>query len=356
VERALRGRLGRAREAGVARTTVSWPRFSKCLAIAVLSAVATTALLDAAVATWFPRTSRLDTSFTPDDLRREISEIRNAKRGETLFLGDSLLWGFQVAPDQTAVAVLAKRGCACRNLAYKHGSPPNYYALVRALQSAGVRPRALVVEVNRELFSSRTGGYRKLADSIGDVSAPYLTPEDRSALDIPRESARTRFDRALASVSLLYAKRVDIHIAVYGDTIAPFSADLIRRLYDLPPLDERNLSVRYLEKTLDLLHGAGTPVVAFLAPINHAAIDAQIDPVTYRRNTAFLVRMLASHGAQVVNLDSAFPKDAFLDEQHLTPQAHVRLASILGEALRRAGVTPYAASTSIAGRPRSSGP
>lgn len=302
-------------------------RVVACAALAVTTAIATIALLNVAVATYFPPTNRLGTSFSPEDVRREIAAIAGSP-GQTVFFGDSLLWGFQIAPQETAVAVLASEGCACRNLAYKHGSPPNYYALVRALQGYGARPRAVVIEVNRELFSRKTGGYRKVADSVADVSAPFLTADDRAALDIPQATLRSKFDRLLGSISLLYAKRVDIHIAIYGDTIAPFSADLIRRLYDLPALDDSNVSVRYLEKTLDLLHAAGTPVVAFLVPINHAAIDPHVDLSKYRRNSVYIERMLERHGARVVDLDSSFSAGEFVDEQHLTPAGQRRLASI----------------------------
>ncbi len=307
-----------------------------CAAIAVATALVLSIAQNIAVATFFPRTSRLATSFSTAYLRRELSALA-ATPGQTVFLGDSILWGFRLPPRDTAVAVLDERGCACRNLAYKHAGPANFYALVRILQGYGIRPRAVVIEVNREVFSPDTAGYRSLAGPVAQLSAPFVTAEDRATFVSARAGLHAQLDRALASLSLLYAMRLDIREAIYGDNDPappPLDPQLGRLLYDLPQLDEKNVSVRYLEKTVALLRAAGTPVVAFLVPVNHAAIDGLVDRARFRANSRYLEGVLARGGAHVLDLESSFTAGEFVDEAHLNAQGQRRLASILANALR----------------------
>ena len=311
--------------------------FLMCGGIAVAAAAMLVFAQNVLLARFFPHMSRLATGFSPAYLQRELSALA-AEPGQILFLGDSVVWGFRLQPQETAVSLLAAQGCACRNLAYKHGSPANYYALVRVLQGHGVRPRAVVIEVNRADFSPESSGYRSLAGAVAQFAEPYLDANDRATLLSPRKGNRAKVDRVLGSMSVLYAMRLDIHEAMYGDNDPkppPLTAELRRRIFDLPGLDETNVSVRYLKKTLEALRGAKTPVVAFLVPINHAALDAYVDRARYAHNSLYLKRLLARGGARVVDLDASFGASEFVDEAHLSAQGQARLASILAAELRR---------------------
>jgi hypothetical protein len=328
-----RGATSAAASRSVVRTTFV------CGVIAIGAAIVTVWLQNVLLARFFPQMSRLATEFSPAYFRREVDSL-GADPARVVFLGDSIVWGFRLPPEATAVSLLRAGGCACVNLAYKHGSPSNYYALVRILQAYRVRPRAVVVEVNRAGFSPVSSGYRTLAGSVARLAEPLLDQEDRLVLRSEPEGARAKLDRALASVSLLYAMRLDIHEALYGDNDPdppPLGPVLIRRIFDLPPLDRSNVSVRYLEKTLAALGRADTPVLAFMVPINHAALDAYVDRVRYRRNSAYIDALLERGGAHVLNLDSAFPAGEFVDEAHLNASGQRRLASIIADSLRRIG-------------------
>jgi len=249
--------------------------------------------------------SRLATEFSPTYFRRELDSL-DSDPARVVFLGDSIVWGFRLPPEATAVSLLRAAGCSCVNFAYKHGSPSNYYALVRILQAHGVRPRTVVIEVNRADFSPGSSGYRTLAGSVARLAEPLLDREDRVVLGAEPEGGRARLDHALALISVLYAMRLDVREALYGDNDAdppPLTPVLIRRIFDLPALDRHNVSVRYLAKTLDALRRADTPVLAFMVPINHAALDTYVDRVLYRRNSEYIKEL--SYGPCVCPLPPA---------------------------------------------------
>src|SRR5947209_7716255 len=119
--------------------TVPRPLITSAVAIGV--AIALVALQNVAVVKYFPQLPRLTTDFSAAYLQRELRRAA-AQPPQSIFLGDSVIWGYRLPPAQTAVGLLASDGVPSLNLAFKSGSPPNYYALVRLLVTNGVRPRA----------------------------------------------------------------------------------------------------------------------------------------------------------------------------------------------------------------------
>jgi hypothetical protein len=311
-------------------------RAARALAATAVAVTVTLAIVlaqNAAVATFFPHLGRLGTDFSPAFLRRELDALAARPRG-AVFFGDSVLWGYRLPNEQTAVAILAARGCACTNLAFKSGNPPNDYALARAFHARGVRPRVVVIEVNQRVFNVADPEYRTLHPGVAALADPYLTRDDRAALDVPRATGglRGRLDAALAHAWLLYAMRADIRETLYhaGDPPSPpVAAASFEGTYDLSPLTGRNTGVAYLERTVASLRADGIPVVAFLTPANHALLHDYIDSPPYALNGAFLRRVLERGGARVLDLDRAFPAREFIDNDHLTAAGQRRLAAAL---------------------------
>ena len=312
------------------------------LAIALASLVAVVAGENALVGTAFPHLARFTTDFSPAYLQREVRALATVP-APTIFLGDSVVWGYRLQPEQTAVALLASRGCTCRNFGFKAGSPPNYYALVKLLRSAGVRPRAVVVEVNQRVFNDVDDSYRKLHPALAAEAGTLLAPDERAALTLPppERGIRAALDANVSSWWLLYAMRADIRETLYGEAgTAPEpapTADAFLGTYDLTPLGERNVGVRFLEKTADFLRSGDVALIAFMTPTNHPLLHEYIDGPEYRANGDYLKRLLAARGARVLDLDRAFPAAEFLDNDHLTAAGQQRLAARLAEALRDAG-------------------
>ena len=291
-----------------------------------------------AIAAFFPHLARTTTDFSPAYLRRELQALA-AERPEAIFLGDSVLWGYRLRPDQTAVQMLATRGCTCRNLSLKSGNPANEYLLTRLLLDAGARPKVVVIEVNQAVLNWGDPYYQTLHPAIGALAQNSLTPFERAELSIPGAPTgiAASLDRALDSLSLLYAMRSDIRETLYGDVPPPLHQrprpEFFAGTYNLARLDERNVGVHFLEKTADLLRDARVPLIAVLTPTNHALLHTYIDNPLYEANTAYLRRLFASRGARVLDLDSAFAADQFFDNVHLTQSGQSRLASALAAAL-----------------------
>ena len=164
-----------------------------------------------------------------------------------------------------------------------------------------------------------------------------MTAEDRATFVSARAGLHAQLDRALASLSLLYAMRLDIREAIYGDNDPappPLDPQLGRLLYDLPQLDEKNVSVRYLEKTEPCCVLPVRPSSPSGAGQQDHAIDGLVDRARFRANSRYLEGVLARGGAHVLDLESGFTAGEFVDEAHLNAQGQRRLASILANALR----------------------
>lgn len=324
------------------------------VAALLLAAIVLLVLQNVAIARLFPLQSRLSGDFSTAYLRRHLQTLAGLGP-QTMFLGDGLLAGFRLPPNQTAVADLSAGGCACRNLAYVHGSPVNYYALALLMRAYGIHPKTVVLEINQAQYNPSFFGYRRMPGAIGELSWPLLSADDRAALEAPRPGLRQRVLGAVGSVSLLVAMRTDIRTAMFGTVEPkppPMSLDDRRRLYDLAPLDDANLSVRYLAQTLDALHAQGTPVTAFMAPVNHAAFHDFIDNAAYRANAAYLRRLLERHGVRALDLDEALGAADFEDEVHLNAAGQRRLATLLepivGQETRARASHVYVRRSSIA--------
>ena len=303
-------------------------------AVALAVALVLVAVENALIACCFPNLTRLTTDFSPAYLHRELARLA-AGPPPSIFFGDSVLWGYRIGPDQTAVAMLAAGGCVCANLAFKSGNPANDYALARLLVASRTHPAVVVIEVNQAVLNAADREYQTLHPGIAALADPLLTPADRSRLTVPPPPSWA--EDALSSVSLLYAMRSDLRETLFEEPaqapIRRMTPDLFEGTYNLVPLTSANVGVDYLERAVDVLHRAGIRTLAFLTPTNHALLHDYIDNWQYRANDAYLSRTLERHGAQVLDLDAAFPTGEFIDNAHLTVDGQRRLARILNDHL-----------------------
>jgi hypothetical protein len=278
--------------------------------------------------------ARMTTDFSPAYLAKKLQALAAASPA-VVFLGDSAIWGYGLPPAETAIAILRERGCDCVNLSFKAGNAPNDYALVRLFAAYGVRPKLVVLEVNQRSLNSADQSYKSLHPAIAALAGPFFTPQDRDVLaqPAPRPDLRAQLDGALSNVWAIYAMRADLRAVVNGDVDAlpkkKMTADQFMGTYDLSPLDERNVGVLYLEKTIDELHQQGIPVVAFMTPTNHVLLHEYIDDPAYGANGDYLKNLLQKRGVRTIDLDRAFPTDEFIDNAHLTKQGQIRLADTL---------------------------
>ncbi len=290
-----------------------------------------------AIAAFFPHFSRMRTDFSAAYLKREMRFLR-AHPG-TVFLGDSVLWGYRIPADATAVAVLDAHGCACENLSFKASSPPNYYALVLLMERAGVHPNAAVVEINQKVLNPADSAYQRLHPAVEELALPLMDSKDAALLTVatPAPMLYRQADAALSASWATYALRSDIRETLAGDVDTKparrLTSAMFEGTYDVGPLDETNVGVQFLEKTADRLRADRIPTVAFLTPTNHALLHDFIDNREYAARGAFLERIMRARGVRVLDLDRAFRTADFIDEVHLTPEAQLRLADILAKAL-----------------------
>jgi hypothetical protein len=306
-----------------------------CALVALCVTILLIAVENVALAAYFPHLRRLTTDFSPTYLDREIEAVK-AGPPATVFLGDSVLWGYRLPADVIAVTLLQEQGCNCPNFAFKSGNPANDYALMRVFVARGIRPRSVVIEVNQAVLNQADNEYQTLHPAIAALAAPLMTPQERALLTMP--PLPNAAERAASSVSMLYAMRSDIRETVFGDVppppAQPLTPDLFEGTYDLAPLTPKNVGVTFLAKTADLLRTAHIPAMAFLTPTNHALLHDYIDNRQYRANETYLTRLLRNRGVQVVDLDRAVPTADFLDNAHLTLAGQRLLAALLHDHLR----------------------
>ncbi len=315
----------------------------RLLSFALVVAVVAGAVVAAenfAARAFFPHLGRVNTDFSSAYLQRELRDMA-ASPPQAVFLGDSVLWGFRLEPQQTAVALLSAKGCRCINLSFKSSSPPNYYALTELLLHYGVRPKLVVLEIDQRVLNQANDAYRTLHPAVAELAAPLLSSNDRIILGLqPQgESLKDRLDRLASAAFPMYAMRADIRETLFplADAAAPKhpTADMYEGEYDLNPLTDANIGVRYMEKTADALRAARILMVAFMTPTNHALLHDYIDGPEYRYNLMFLQHELERRGVRVVDLDRAFSASDFYDYAHLKASAQARLAALLGKELPR---------------------
>jgi hypothetical protein len=314
--------------------------FIRSAVVALIVAAFLIALENVLTIRLFPHLPRLPTDFSRTYLQREFNTIEMGPP-QTIFIGDSVLWGYGIKGDATAVARLKARGCRCVNLAFKSGNPPNDFFTARLLLAANIRPRIVVIDVNQAVLNESDAYYQSLHPTIAEMSAPFISASDRTRLSVPDAPGKTQqqVDRILSRISSLYAMRADIREALGGNDDKSLNlrmtTELFEGTYDLSPLTESNVGVHYLEQTVALLHRDNIPVLAFLTPTNHALLHRYIDNAHYARNSDFLKRILRQRGAVVMDFDRALPGAEFIDNAHLTSEGQRRLAALLAEALRK---------------------
>jgi hypothetical protein len=307
----------------------------RAIVAAVFVAVAVFAAENLAVLALFPHLVRVTTDFSASYLEREL-RADAAGPARTVFLGDSVLWGYRLPPEDAAPALLSARGCACANLAFKSASPANYYGIARLLVAGRVHPSAVVIEINQQVFNPANSSYQTLHPAVAALAWPYFGPAERVLLGSSAgPPAGARWNEAVAAFVPLYGMRADLRETLYGDAGAAPVPTVLEGLYDLSPLDGKNIGVRFLTRTLAALRAARIPVLAFLTPTNHALMHEFIDVPEYRANLAYVRRLCERGGARVLDLDAAFPATLFFDNDHLTAAGQQRLAAVLADALAR---------------------
>ncbi len=316
------------------------------------------AATDVCVRAAFPSLPRLDADFSPALLQLEIDRLRSDPPA-TVFLGDSVLWGYRLRPEEAAPAILGARGLRETNLSYEGGSPVNTYAVLEVLLASGVRPKCVVFNVNQKVFNALDSAYATVHPSVAELALPRFAAADAALLEPARAPAtfEAGLDRNVRAAWRLYALRSDLRELLFGDVDAAHAlearlaaADGTQRhtnvahvptaaafegTYDLAPLDDTNVSVHFLRRIVAALRAARVPAIAILTPTNHTLLHEYIDTPQYGKNLAYVRLLLAAGGVRVVDLDGAFRSADFIDNDHLTAAANERFASLLAPELGR---------------------
>lgn len=329
---------GLARSSHLGESEGSLGRFARlltCIFIAVAVAFAVLAVENVAAQSIVGSLTRLNTDFSAAYLSRQLRQMSVSPPDAVLF-GDSVLWGYHLPAKDTAVALLSRQGCACDNLAFKAGGPPNYYALSRLMLKYKVHPRVVVIEVNQMLFNRSDAWYSSLHPAVAAQAWPLLSTSERALLTPPKKTAAKKqwFDEYLASVSALYSMRSDIRETLFPPADPPtakMTSDELLGTYDLTPLDTSNVGVRFLDDTVKVLRASGIPVIAFMTPTNHLLMHDYVDVPEYAANVAFIERLLAADGAVTRNMDHKFEASEFYDNDHLTSAGQKHLARLLAQ-------------------------
>jgi len=328
------------------------------LGLTMLVLVVLLSATDVAIGMWFPRFERFSDNFSAAYLEREVHALAR-ESPQALFIGDSVLWGYKVRPSQSAVSLLRAGGLPARNLAFQGGSPVNLYALLRLMLSEGVHPSTVVFNVNQKEFSPADSAYRTVHPSLNALAGSLFTPGERGLLDQtgPQRSFEHALDSEMTAHWKLYALRSDLREAIFDQIDAVHAADdFVQTLsgakargdaahrptaaqfegtYDLSPLDEQNVSLQFLRKSIRLLRHERIRSIAILTPTNHALLHDYIDAPEYRSNLARTRALLEQSGVQVIDLDRAFAPAEFLDNDHLTVAGNRHLAAVLRNVLAR---------------------
>jgi len=290
---------------------------------------------------------RLPEHFSSSYLDRFVRQVHDKKT--LLVLGDSVLWGYGVKAQDSAVAILRRRypGIRIVNAAYEAGTPINIDFLVRYMLQKKIRPQAVLFDLNPIAFSQLAKSYNTLNPALEHLAVPaLLEPFDATRLKTTGaagdSSLSGRLDSFVERHWLLYAQRVDIHQAIFGDADA--ASALSRRLilspapqedaagppaYDLTPLGPQNVSFAYTRHLLRLLSKNHVAVTAFLTPTDHQLLREYVDVGPYDENLQRLEQLVRAEHVTILNLDRQIPSNEFIDYMHLTKSGNAKLARLL---------------------------
>jgi hypothetical protein len=329
-------------------------RFVRLLALTLATFILALVGVDAVVRAAFPPLVRLQNNFSAAYLARVIQ--RGEPAGRTLFLGDSVLWGYRLPAADAAPTLLAQRGYRISNLSFEGGSIANTYVFLRLLYAENVKPQAVVFNVNIKEFNSADSAYRTLNPGLETLAWGDLAPDERALL-LPtrKQTLDAGIDRALSKVWALYGMRSDLRELLFGhvDAVSALqdaiddasgknartaaahvpTADRFLGTYDLSPLTPDNVEVVFLRKTVALLQRWGVPAIAILTPTNHTLLHEYIDAPEYQAQLAYVTTILRPN-VHVLDYDGAFPSGQFLDNDHLTAAGNRRLAQMLAPSLQ----------------------
>jgi len=323
-----------------------WP-----LAIAV--AVAALIVADLIFrALWHPHPTRLPEQFSTAYLNEYIDAYRDA--APVVVLGDSALWGYELpasaAPVERLSALRPKH--TFLNLSYEGGSIVNSLYALRLVLARGVRPSAVILNLNNKEFNAADSAYKRLLPALERAVSPQIGPRDRTLLTtLPPPTLADRLDALVGSVWALYRQRVDVRVALFGqDDFAGLLTAGVRYVtgeqqryershrptpaaflgtYDLEPIAADNVEEIALRELRDELVRDRIPAVAFLTPTNHRLLaDTTSDP-GYAANLASIARTMRGPGIDVADLDRLDVGGHFIDNDHLDATGAQMLAQRL---------------------------
>lgn len=315
-------------------------------------------VVDLALLFWQPTPERLPPQFSSRYLARYISAIHGSPK--VVFLGDSVLWGYRVDPNNAASSILAHRLPHVRvmNLSYEGGSSVNSYFMLRYLLRSGIRPSLVIFNVNSKESNPLDKSYRRLNPALERLVRPMLGAADRKqiALSAPADY-QAKLQLAFENVWALYAYRSDLREFIFGaDDAATALRDALSRItgsakrqaeahrptperflgtYDLSPLTDKNVEYIYLKELGALLSRERIAGIAILTPTNHRLLSEYIDSPGYSAKLRQLTRPLAADGIPVLDYDTVMRPDEFLDNDHLTPAGNQHLEQLLEPEVRR---------------------
>jgi hypothetical protein len=297
-----------------------------------------------------PHTLRLNENFSAAYLQRAFREDDLQKK--IVVVGDSALWGYRVKPSEAAVSRLGQSSTPIENLSFEGGSPANAYALLRLMQAEGVRPRAVLFNVNLKEFNAADSAYNTLYPGLELLVWDDLTAQERDLLKPTRHATfDASVDSWLSSRWALYGMRADVREQLFGtpdavtavrnqieklsgetaraDAAHGPTADKFLGMYDLSPLSDANVEVVFLKKFVTLLQAEHIPAVGILTPTNHGLLHDYIDTPDYDAQLSYVSSLLSNHGVRVLNYDRAFKPDEFFDNDHLTVTGNEHLSALL---------------------------
>lgn len=311
------------------------------------------ASLDCFLSFWHPFPSRLPEQFSPAFLKLYVADAPTNRPVITV-LGDSVLWGYKLAPEDTAIYRLQAHSASYSilNLSYEGGSTPNSEVMLRFVLSSHIKPQAVIVNLNVKEFNANDSAYRTLHPSLEAAAQSLLTNFDRRTLTTHLDdNISARIGYAVDRVWRFYRLRTDLREALFHtDDAATVMVNSVQHItgsaqqrdlehrptpdkflgtYDLTPLDRTNVAFQYYEALVRNLCANHINAFVFLTPTNHVLLHDYIDAPEYDAILRTLLEAPHCRSVRLVNLDRAIPARYFIDNDHLNAQGQKILASKL---------------------------
>jgi hypothetical protein len=297
-----------------------------------------------------------------------ISSMSAEKTPRVAVVGDSVVWGSNLAPAETlstyltdALRARGVTGARAYNLGFV-GAHSNDLLPVVAEVAQRHAADVILLNLDYRFYNPGSSVQSRYPEIYSQVDWSTL-PVPQGLAKPPRAKTSTDAQRVgddvVSRVWKLFSIRDYLMVSIFDETpsaavarwfavararlagrpiwVKKTASSLplaeLRRQFAVGTLDENNVYVRYLGAALDAARADNVPIVVWAGPVDAHLLDSEgiWNRDQYERNLAFLKNFVEARGGIFVDYTNALPPAEIVDSHHPMGVGYAKLAGLMAE-------------------------